>query len=344
MLEHRRKINSLDEHIWSRGFRWTLVIPSKYCGWFRHPANSPVEVGSWNPIIYGVFLHPPAGCLGFLPSTVWWVWKWWWFPMPVILRIFPGISPHFEVVTSSFRFSPSFRAKKTNMTLENHHLSIVILVFRAFIFSEWNPHLIHPPFHRFSAQSLRLLKGKRKDSEEAGDFGKQRSLEKRNPNIPPKTYPRNPQAPKGKEFLHELLVGGLGYDPDSCWKFSTEGLHVERCVFFWGGAFCWMEVFVWDSGNGWPNFQGHSIYQKEFVTFFFGTPDNGPPVKCTKKMLGAKFFRMFWATQYMCGLPSIPWDAELRSLGPSTKENAGCDLTENPSRIPFYKGFKHTLV
>ena len=33
--------------------------------WFRNPANSPVEVGSWNPIIYRV-LYIPGDCLGFL--------------------------------------------------------------------------------------------------------------------------------------------------------------------------------------------------------------------------------------------------------------------------------------
>ena len=28
----------------------------------------------------------------------------------------------------------------------------------------------------------------------------------------------NPQTPKWKEFLHKLLVGGLGYVPGVCWK------------------------------------------------------------------------------------------------------------------------------
>jgi len=40
----------------------------------RNPANSPVEVGSGNPIIYRVLnIHPRWLALGFLPSTVgWW--------------------------------------------------------------------------------------------------------------------------------------------------------------------------------------------------------------------------------------------------------------------------------
>ena len=39
-----------------------------YCWWFRNPVNSPVEVGSWNPIIYMVLyisIHA-----GFQPSTL----------------------------------------------------------------------------------------------------------------------------------------------------------------------------------------------------------------------------------------------------------------------------------
>ena len=31
-------------------------------------------------------------------------------------------------------------------------------------------------------------------------------------------YPRPPQTPKWKEFLHKLLVPGLGYVPGVCWK------------------------------------------------------------------------------------------------------------------------------
>ncbi len=45
------------------------IIQKTYCWCFWNPAVAPVEVGSWNPIIYRV-LHIPGGCLGFLPSTV----------------------------------------------------------------------------------------------------------------------------------------------------------------------------------------------------------------------------------------------------------------------------------
>ena len=34
----------------------------------------------------------------------------------------------------------------------------------------------------------------------------------------PGAYPKHPQTPKWKEFLHKLLVGGLGYAPGVCWK------------------------------------------------------------------------------------------------------------------------------
>ena len=40
----------------------------------------------------------------------------------------------------------------------------------------------------------------------------------REPQHTPGTYPRHPQSPKWKEFLHKLLVGGLGYVPVACWK------------------------------------------------------------------------------------------------------------------------------
>ena len=40
----------------------------------------------------------------------------------------------------------------------------------------------------------------------------------REPQHTPKAYPMNPQTPKWKEFLHKLLVGGLGYVPGVCWK------------------------------------------------------------------------------------------------------------------------------
>ena len=53
--------------------RWRSLYPQMIQfptvdGW--NPAVAPVEVGSWNPIIYRV-LYIPGGCLGFLPSTVW---------------------------------------------------------------------------------------------------------------------------------------------------------------------------------------------------------------------------------------------------------------------------------
>ena len=34
----------------------------------------------------------------------------------------------------------------------------------------------------------------------------------------PGRYSRHPQTPKRKEFLHKLLVGGLGYIPGVCWR------------------------------------------------------------------------------------------------------------------------------
>ncbi len=40
----------------------------------------------------------------------------------------------------------------------------------------------------------------------------------REPQHTPGAYPRHPQSPKWKEFLHKLLVGGLGYVPGVCWK------------------------------------------------------------------------------------------------------------------------------
>ena len=39
-----------------------------------------------------------------------------------------------------------------------------------------------------------------------------------NPTYPWVAYPRHPQTPKWKEFLHKLLVGGMGYAPGVCWK------------------------------------------------------------------------------------------------------------------------------
>ena len=42
---------------WRQSFFW----------WFRNPANSPVEVGSWNPIFYDGFgIHPRWLGMGFL--------------------------------------------------------------------------------------------------------------------------------------------------------------------------------------------------------------------------------------------------------------------------------------
>ena len=40
----------------------------------------------------------------------------------------------------------------------------------------------------------------------------------REPKHTPGAYPRHPPTPKWKEFLHKLLVGGLGYAPGVCWK------------------------------------------------------------------------------------------------------------------------------
>ncbi len=42
-------------------------------------------------------------------------------------------------------------------------------------------------------------------------------LSKRTPTCPC-SYLRHPQTPKWKEFLHKLLVEGLGYVPGVCWK------------------------------------------------------------------------------------------------------------------------------
>ena len=40
----------------------------------------------------------------------------------------------------------------------------------------------------------------------------------REPQHTPGAYPRPAQTPKWKEFLHKLLVLGLGYVPEVCWK------------------------------------------------------------------------------------------------------------------------------
>ena len=41
-----------------------------------------------------------------------------------------------------------------------------------------------------------------------------RSIPKHTPGV----YPRHPQIPKWKEFLHKVLVQGVGYVPGVCWK------------------------------------------------------------------------------------------------------------------------------
>ena len=43
-------------------------------------------------------------------------------------------------------------------------------------------------------------------------------VSKRTPTYPWVAYPRHPQTPKWKEFLHKLLVGNLGYVPGVCWN------------------------------------------------------------------------------------------------------------------------------
>ena len=53
----------------------------------------------------------------------------------------------------------------------------------------------------------------------------------REPQHTPGAYPRHPQTPKWKDFLHKLLVGGLGYAPGVCWKVLriTLVLQSEAC-------------------------------------------------------------------------------------------------------------------
>ena len=51
----------------------------------------------------------------------------------------------------------------------------------------------------------------------------------REPQHTPGAYPRHPQTPKWKEFLHKLLVGGLGYAPGVCWKVLR-----QKLFFFFG--------------------------------------------------------------------------------------------------------------
>ena len=52
----------------------------------------------------------------------------------------------------------------------------------------------------------------------------------REPQHTPGAYPRHPQRPKWKEFLHKLLVGGLGYVPGACWKILRN---------IWRGYYLW---------------------------------------------------------------------------------------------------------
>ena len=44
------------------------------------------------------------------------------------------------------------------------------------------------------------------------------TISPRKPQHTPGAYPRPPQTPKWNEFLHKLLVLGLGYVPGVCWK------------------------------------------------------------------------------------------------------------------------------
>ena len=55
---------------WTQKWGPTLLMAT------RNPANSPVEVGSWKPIIYRVLIHLRWLALGFLPSTVFLPIKW----------------------------------------------------------------------------------------------------------------------------------------------------------------------------------------------------------------------------------------------------------------------------
>ena len=70
----------------------------------------------------------------------------------------------------------------------------------------------------------------------------------------PGAYPRHPQTPKWKEFLHKLLVGGMGYAPGVCWKVLRWWVHWKKTATvqnwrkrpFWKAAktrFTW--IFSW---------------------------------------------------------------------------------------------------
>ena len=52
----------------------------------------------------------------------------------------------------------------------------------------------------------------------------------REPQHTPGAYPRPPQNPKWKEFLHKLLVLGLGYVPGVCWKILREDQRQLCCI------------------------------------------------------------------------------------------------------------------
>ena len=62
--------------VWVRSMTSSLQVgegkKELYCWWFRNPANSPVEVGNWSPIIYMVLVHP-GWCGISEPSAVGWM-------------------------------------------------------------------------------------------------------------------------------------------------------------------------------------------------------------------------------------------------------------------------------
>ncbi len=82
-----------------------------------------------------------------------------------------------------------------------------------------------------------------------------RTIILREPQHTPGAYPRHPQTPKWKEFLHKLLVGGLGYAPGVCWKvlrimtgwripiFYRKYWH-GKCIFKWWVFHCHV-CFFW---------------------------------------------------------------------------------------------------
>ena len=46
----------------------------------------------------------------------------------------------------------------------------------------------------------------------------EKNISLREPQHTPGAYPRHPQTPKWKEFLHKVFVQGVGYVPGVCWK------------------------------------------------------------------------------------------------------------------------------